>query len=79
MKNRKSNRFSDLKFNLKNEFFLFFHAMKIIKFIYVSKSFKLSVQKFRWFRLIKENFKKILLESSVMFSEMEGINNLLID
>jgi len=73
-----NNKFNALNFNLKNEIFSFFEAKETISLSLICKKFKFSINKLKWFIYIKENFDNLLKNSSLIYSEMNGINNMLI-
>jgi len=79
MKCNKVSKINELNFNLKNEIFSFFEAKYIIYYASISKKFKYAVEKMKWFKLIKDNFDKLISESSLVYSEMNEIKNLFIE
>jgi len=76
MKTSKKTTFKCLNFNLKNEIFSFYQPKEILmKFLLICKDFSYAVRNLRWFKLIKEDFKNLLLQTSCEFSKMEKIIN----
>jgi len=70
---------NSLNFNLKNEFFSYFRVKDTLNLIAVFKTFKFAVENNKCFRIIKESFDKFISESSLIFSEMDVVNKLLIE
>jgi len=67
MKCLPGNKFCDLNFNIKHEIFSYFQLKDIFEFISICKEFKYSVERLRWYKLIKQSFE-IFIEDTVICS-----------
>lgn len=80
MERKKTRDFKNLNFNLKNEIFSFLQPKEIINYIFcVCKEFIFAVRNIKWFQILKENLRDLLLKASYEFSEMKELIELLIN